>query len=220
MIKHNKALPLVVIILVLIGLSFLFYNLFNFYKIIKIKNEKQIVESTTKEKYEISSLLNDPIKGPKNAQISIFLFTDYQTKETKDALNIIDQILKKYPDNVNLIWKDFPVTTNIFSSSSALAARCALEQNKYWEYNNELLNTTENFSIDLYKSIAESLKLDSTKFLNCYNSKKYMQDINTNLAEAYVLKIKEIPTIFINQQKFEEEINQENLENIIKSMIK
>ncbi|HNV97293.1 MAG TPA: thioredoxin domain-containing protein [bacterium] len=220
MTKHEKILPILAIILIIIGLSFLFYNFFNFYKIIKIKNEKQVLESETNEKYEISSFVNDPIKGKRNAQISIFLFADYETRGTKDALVIIDEILKKYPESVNLVWKDFPLSTNIFSNSSALAARCALEQNKFWEYNNELLNITENFSLDVYRGIAEKLKLDSTKFLNCYNSKKYIQDINTNLVEAYVLKIKEIPSIFINQQKFEGAITQENLENIIQSMIK
>ncbi|MDD4290377.1 MAG: DsbA family protein [Patescibacteria group bacterium] len=219
MTKHDKILPIVVIILILIGVGFLFYNLFNFYKIIKIKNEVQIIENTSKEKYEISSFLNDPIKGSRSAQISIFLFTDYETKETKDVLDLIDQILKKYPDNINLVWKDLPLTTNIFSNSAALAARCALEQNKYWEYNSELLNADEKFSLNLYKNIAEKLKLDSTKFLNCYASKKYMNDINTNLTEAYVLKIEKTPAIFINQQRFEGEITQENLENIINSMI-
>lgn len=220
MTKHDKRISIVVIILVLVGVSFLFYNLFNFYKIIKIKNEKQIVERTTDEKYVISSLVNDPIKGEKNAQVSIYLFTDYETNGTKDILGAIDEILKKYPSQVNLVWKDLPLAINIYSKSSALASRCALEQNKYWEYNNELLNTGEDFSLDLYKNISEKLKMDTNKFLNCYNSKKYLEDIDNNIMEAYVLEIKETPAIFINQQRFEGQITAENLENIIQSMIR
>ncbi len=220
MTKHDKRISIVVIILVLVGVSFLFYNLFNFYKIIKIKNEKQIVESITDEKYVLSSFVNDPIKGAKNAQVSIYLFTDYETNGTKDILGAIDEILKKYPSQVNLVWKDLPLAINIYSKSSALASRCALEQNKYWEYNSELLNTGEDFSLDLYKSISEKLKMDTNKFLNCYNSKKYIEDIDNNIMEAYVLGIEETPAIFINQQKFEGQITVENLENIIKSMMK
>ncbi|HNZ86078.1 MAG TPA: thioredoxin domain-containing protein [bacterium] len=218
--KQDKIISIIVMIFILIGLSFLFYNLFNFYKIIKIKNEKQIVETTTQEKYLLSSFINDPIKGERNTQVSIYLFTDYETSETKNILNIIDEIIKKYPKDVNLVWKDLPLSTNIFSKGSALAARCSLEQDKYWEYNNELLNTDEKFSLDLYKRISEKLKMDTNKFVSCYSSQKYLEDIDNNIVEAYVLKVEQIPTIFINQQKFEGEITQENLENIIKSIIK
>ncbi len=218
--KQNKTISLVVIIFLIIGVSFLIYNIFNFYNILKIKNKKTVVQSVTDEKYVLSSFLKDPVKGTKNTQISIYLFSDYETSETKEILNIIDELLKKYPNDVNLVWKDLPLVENRFSKSAALAARCAQEQDKYWEYNSELLNSEENFSTSLYQKLSDNIKLDTNKFLSCYNSQTYLEDINYNVQEAYVLNIKEIPTIFINQQKFEGEITLGNLENIIKSMIK
>lgn len=218
--KRNKVISISVVILLFVGLSFLIYNFIDFYKIVKIKKNKIVFESVTDEKYVLTSFINDPIKGVKNTPISIYLFSDYETSKTKDVLLIIDEILKKYPDKVNLVWKDLPIVTNRFSKSAALACRCAKDQEKYWEYNRELFDAEEFFSVDLYQEIADKLKLDKNKFLSCYNSQKYLDAINYNVQEAYVLNIKDVPTIFINQQKFEEDITQENLDNIIKVIIK
>ena len=220
MTKQNKTISILVIILILVGISFLVYSGMNFYKIIKIKNKTTVVESMTDEKYTLTNHAGDPIKGIKNAQISIYLFSDYQTSKTKDILNIIDELIKKYPNDLNLVWKDLPMTTNRFAQSAALACRCAGEQDKYWEYSAELLNTEDDFLVETYQKISDKLKIDTNKFLSCYQAQKYLEDIDYNITEAYVLNIKEIPTIFINQQKFEGEITQDGLENVIKSIIK
>lgn len=218
--KENKLLPIAVIFLIVIFFSFLVYNIVIGFKILKIKNTNEVIESMTSENYVLSNFENDPVKGKLNTSVTIYLFADYELENIKSILAVVDQILLKYPDNVNFVWKDLPLPNHYFSKAAALAARCALPSEKYFEYQTKLLENQGHYSFELYKNIANELNIPLTDFLSCYQSQKYLIDIEYNINEAYVLNVEDIPTIFINQDKYTGEISFEKLDVIISSLIK
>jgi protein-disulfide isomerase len=218
--RENRIFAASLIILIFVLCGYLIYNIVAGINVIKTKNSATIVESQTSEKYALSQLINDPIKGIKSASITIFIFSNFEAKNTKDVLLILNNLLAKYPDKINIVWKDFWNSKNYFSPSAALSARCANEQGKYWEFADKLLDGSKNFDLIHYEQIASDLKMDADKFLSCYQSGKYVQDVQYNITEADVLKVDSAPTIFINQQKISGSIAQDNLENVIKALIK
>lgn len=216
---QDKILSISIILLIFIVLAFFIYNLVLNINIFKLKRNPTIIESEIKEKYTLSPLVNDPIKGERNTLVSIYLFTDYELQETEEILNIIDDLMKKYPDDLNLVWKDMPLTKHYFAKGAALAARCALEQDKYWEFSKRFLGHQRDFSSKFYQQIANDLEMDIASFLSCYTSQKYLIDIEYNIQEAYVLDIEDIPTVFINQQRVETDLSFENLDKVISTLI-
>lgn len=217
--QKDKILSLAMIIFVLIIIVFFAYNLGSNIGIWS-KKANPIEISSEGEEYVLAPLINDPIKGSTEALINIYIFADYEEKKSRLAMEILNELYKKYPNKINLVWKDLPLSKNFFAKSSALAARCALEQNKYWEYNEKLLENQNDLSLELYQQIVLELGMDLEKFLECYQAQRYLIDIEYNMQEAYYFDIEKVPTVFINQNKFEQEISLENLEAILKNYIK
>lgn len=219
--KHYKKdlFSLLMILLILVILSFFVYTLIFDINIFKTKKNETIIQSNTDE-YIISHLSNDPLKGDNTSPVAIYLFADYELEEVGEIIKTINELLKKYPQDLYLVWKDLPLPKHYFAKGAALAARCALDENKYWEYNQALLNREEDLSLDLYRQIAKDLELNLDNFLSCYQSGKYLTDIENNVREAYVLDVADIPTIFLNQEKIEEEISFDNLDKMISNLLR
>lgn len=219
--KHYKKdlFSLLMILLILVILSFFVYTLIFDINIFKTKKNETIIQSNTDE-YIISHLSNDPLKGDNTSPVAIYLFADYELEEIGEIITTINELLKKYPQDLYLVWKDLPLPKHYFAKGAALAARCALDENKYWEYNQALLNREEDLSLDLYQQIAKDLELNLDNFLACYQSGKYLTDIENNVREAYVLDVADIPTIFLNQEKIEEEISFDNLDKMISNLLR
>jgi len=215
----NNLFSLLMLLLILLVLVFLVYTFAWDMNVFKIKRDETVIQSKT-EKYVLSSLPNDPVKGDNVSLVNIYLFADYEVENIVNVLDIMNNLILKYPNDLRLVWKDLPLPKHYFAKGAALAARCALDENKYWEYSEQLLKKERSLSLDLYQSIANNLEMNLDNFLSCYKSGKYLYDIENNVREAYVLDVYDIPTVFINQEKIEGEISFEELDKMINNLIK
>ncbi len=158
----------------------------------------------------------DPAIGSQNAKVFIVQFSDFACEYCYNQEKKIKKILEKYKDQVMMIWKDYPENDlNSESYQSAIHARCAQEQNKFWEFHDELYSNVKNLNKQTYYKIAEKLKLNLDEFNLCIDSEKVKNLINDNILEANALDINGIPFIYINDQEVMGEINFEDLEKII-----
>ena len=100
----------------------------------ELENDSQLL--TTTKLIENGS----PILGNPDAAITILEWGDYQcTFCYKFHQNTLDTIYEDFvkTGKVKLVFKDFPLN-GPDSSLAAQAAYCAEDQEKYWEYHNEL----------------------------------------------------------------------------------
>ncbi len=218
-IERDKLFSGLMILLILVVVGFLAYNLVFDIKVVKTKHDETVIQSNT-EKYVLSFLPNDPIQGENTSQIAIYLFADYESDNIANVVDILNKLYQKYPQHLYLVWKDLPLPKHYFARGAALAARCALDEDKYWAYNQELLKNQDALSLKLYENIAQKLKMNTANFLSCYKSGKYLTDIEDNIREAYVLDVKDVPTIFINQNQIKGDISFEKLDQIINNLLK
>ncbi len=158
----------------------------------------------------------DPISGNDNAPVSIVEFADYTCYFCYQEEQLLKKIMKDYKDKVNLVWKDYP-EGKIDSTSwqAAIAARCAGEQGKFWEYHNKLFENYKNLNNDLFERIAKQLDLNMNKFKSCQKSKKIVNLIKDNIDEADALDIEGIPFVYVNNQEIMGYMKEEDLKKII-----
>ncbi|GAP08281.1 MAG TPA: DsbA family protein [Anaerolinea thermolimosa] len=151
------------------------------------------------KRYDVP-LDNDPIYGPANAPITIIEFSDYECPFCRKWHNEVwPRIKTEYGDKVRLVYRDFPLYgLHANAESAALAANCAGEQGKYWEYNDALFATTERFSRDTYELLAAQLSLDVASFKTCMDEERYQNEIQADYQYAAELGISSTPTFFIN----------------------
>jgi len=140
-----------------------------------------------------------PIWGPANAPVTIIEFSDYECPYCKKWVSEVwPQIQKAYPDKIRLVYKDFPLSQiHANASPAALAARCANDQSKYWQYHDKIF-TSNSLSAQALESIANQLSLDMTQWKSCVSTNKYKTDIESDYNYGAQLGISGTPTFFIN----------------------
>jgi len=170
-----------------------------------------------KEKLAFSAE-DDPSFGPKDAPTQIVVFAEFECPFSKEAMRGVRELMIKYPDRFNLIYRDFPLTEvhpNAFMAAEA--ANCANEQDKFWPMHDKLFQNQDRLTdLDL-KLYALQVGLDIVKFNQCLDSQKYKQEIEIDLADGQAAGVIGTPTFFINGVKVAGAIPKEILEKIITS---
>ena len=127
-----------------------------------------------------------PIMGDPNAPITILEWGDYQCtfcyKFHQNTLNVINEELIK-TGKVKVIFKDFPLN-GPDSKLASEASYCAHDQDKYWEYHDQLYENwagerTGWITREALSEFAKSINLDTAEFNKCLNENKYENKINT-----------------------------------------
>lgn len=141
---------------------------------------------------------DNPAIGPKDAPIKIVEFTDYQCPFCGKSRPTVNQILAEYKGKVRYVLRDFPLSFHKDSLKAHEAARCAGEQNKYWEMNKMLFENQRALKIDDIRKYAQDLKLKADKFNQCLDSDKYADVIKQNQEYGEKVGVSGTPAFFIN----------------------
>lgn len=141
---------------------------------------------------------DDPTRGAANAKIEIIEFTDYQCPFCKKARPTILQILGEYKESVSYTLRDFPLSFHKESFGAHLAAQCANDQGKYWEYTEKLFANQQGLKVEQLKGYAKDLGLEATVFDPCLDGKKYAEEVQKDLDEGQKYGVSGTPAFFIN----------------------
>lgn len=155
------------------------------------------------------SVDDDPVLGKANAKVTIIEFGDYQCPVCRLFWREIEPRLKKeYVDTgkVKLVFRDFPIQQiHPESTIAAMAAQCAADQGKYWEYHDKIFREQDKGTDDLVrfkaadlKKWAADLRLDAAAFSECVDSGRYKDEVAKDFADGAAVGVQGTPTFFIN----------------------
>ncbi|MBD3259335.1 thioredoxin domain-containing protein [Candidatus Woesearchaeota archaeon] len=145
---------------------------------------------------------HDPRIGPEDAAVTIIEFGCFDCEFSAKAEPIIKKILDQYKDRIRFVYKDFPLETHPIAKEKSIAAACANEQGRFWEYHNLLYEKREETKTDSsLLQLAEQLDLDTEQFNECFEEQKYMETINQDCDSGARAGLEGTPTFFINDRK-------------------
>lgn len=140
-----------------------------------------------------------PTWGNASAPVTIIEFSDYQCPYCSRAVPTLDRIKKEYgPDKVKIVFRDMPLPSHPRAVPAALAAHCANDQGKFWEFHDALFNNQQKLEDADLKGHAKTLGLDEKKFAECYDAKKHQELVDKSRREAETLGIQATPSFVIN----------------------
>ena len=146
----------------------------------------------------------DATFGNADTNTKVVIFSDFQCPYCKIFWGTLREAMKTYGDRTLFVYKHFPLDSHSQANNAALAASCAQEQNKFWEYGDKLYATQDNWGkatgTQKFKEYARNLSLDVTKFNKCLDSKQYQAIIDADKSEAMNFSLSGTPAIFINSQ--------------------
>jgi len=159
------------------------------------------------------------LRGDPKAPITIVEFSDYSCPYCRQAESTVNELLVKYQGKIKFGYRDFPLRQmHPHAELAAEAARCAGEQNKYWEYHDLLFANPDKQGRDDLIAQARGLQLDDKRFDECLSSGRYKPQIEQDIQLGMHSGVLSTPEFFVNgtslhgaqpAQAFEKIINRE-----------
>jgi protein-disulfide isomerase len=143
---------------------------------------------------------NSPSKGPDNAPVTVIEFTDYQCPFCGKARPTVNELINTYKNDVHYVVRNFPLDFHPFAKKAAVAALCADEQKKYWDYSQKLWQNQTALDVASLKKYAADIKLDTKKFDDCLDNDKTLATVNQDQQDGIKAGVSGTPSFFINGQ--------------------
>jgi len=146
-----------------------------------------------------------PMKGPKTAPVTVIVYSDIQCPNCQKAHEMIDaRLLKEYPTQVRLGFKQFPLSMHNWAEAASAAVICAGDQNDgaFWKMADELYKSAPQISTGTVRSksmeIAAKIPLNKEKFKTCLDNPDTMQKIREQKNEGTAIGVNATPSFFVN----------------------
>ncbi len=129
-------------------------------------------QNNTPQMVTVASRNDEPTLGNKDAKVTIVEFADFQCPFCKQFFqNTFSQIKQQYVDTgkVKYVFRHFPLTQiHVNAQISGIAAECANQQGKFWDFHNVLYTSGQSDGSGLdavsLKKYADTLGLNKGTF--------------------------------------------------------
>jgi len=196
------------------------------------KSETEAIAAANASKWahvQQPKLLDDPVKiptagapvlGPPNAPITLVEFSDFQCPYCAAAVPQINALLKAYPSQVKLIFKQFPLEIHSQAELAAQAAVAAQKQGKFWALHDAMFANRDDLSRDNLVLLAKRAGLDTNRFQTDMDSTEVRETVVRDVQDGNRAGVEGTPTIFINGQRYNGAITMETLKPILDAELK
>lgn len=180
--------------------------------VIALLNSRQPAPTVTAGS-SIAAALGQPADGrtlgDPNAPVTIVAYEDFQCPHCQDFNSALEETIRQdlvKPGVARFVYKHRFVISND-SMVAAMAAECAADQGRFWEYHDVLLAALRRnpraVQISDFEQLAADIDLDTAAFDTCLESQKYKEAMLREDIEARDRGVNSTPTIFIDDVKYE-----------------
>lgn len=165
-------------------------------------------------------------KGNPEAAIQIVEYSDFECPACAYAAETLQVIHERYPNDVNIAFRHFPLSMHASARSAALAAEAAGAQGKFWEMHDRLFKNQQDWSgmeptsrHGTFEEYAKAIGVpDIERFMRELDGATYNDVIVDDETQARELNLPGTPSIFINGKRIEQ-WSEENMVNEIERLL-
>jgi protein-disulfide isomerase len=139
-----------------------------------------------------------PVKGPKNAPVTVVAFSDFQCPFCSRAVPLLKQVEDNYKGKVRIAFKHLPLSFHDKAQLAAEASMAANEQGKFWEYHDKLFANQTALDRPNLEKYAQELGLNAGKFKAALDSGKYKKYVEDDAKLGASVGANGTPTFFVN----------------------
>jgi protein-disulfide isomerase len=161
-----------------------------------------------------------PSRGPESAKITIVTFSDFQCPYCALAAPKAVALADRYPKDIKLVFKQFPLDFHSNAYHAAEAALAANAQGKFWPLHDKMFANFRQLSRENILRWAGELGLDMKAFTAALDSGKYRPVIDREVNEGTSVGVMGTPTFFINGKRYNGPFELEALKPIIDAELK
>jgi protein-disulfide isomerase len=145
-----------------------------------------------------AEIKGSPMKGAKDAPVTIVQWSDYQCPFCSRVEPTISKVMDDYKGKVRVVWRDMPLPFHPNALPSAIAARAAGEQGKFWEMHDKLFADQAHEDRATFEKYAQDLGLNMAKFKAALDAQKGKEAIDADAAAGGKIGAHGTPAFFVN----------------------
>lgn len=168
--------------------------------ILQLGEQQQIILLALEPTVQISSA-GAPSLGPTDAPVTISLFDDFECPYCAQLVPLVKEVLAAYPEQVKLVFKNYPLSMHKHARAAATAALAAGRQGKFWPMHDLLFENYNKLNPQKIRQLAEQVGLNMAQFETDRIDQKLQQQINADFQEGQKIGVRGTPTIFINGRR-------------------
>ncbi|MBI1977131.1 MAG: DsbA family protein [Candidatus Omnitrophica bacterium] len=139
-----------------------------------------------------------PVQGNPKAPVTIVEVSDFQCPFCGMVQPTLKQIQERYPNEVKLSFKHFPLSMHPDAELAHSASLCAAGQDKFWEMRSILFENQRALKRDDLIRYANQLGLEAESFTKCLDEGKYLSKIEEDREEILQYGIQGTPAFYVN----------------------
>ncbi len=162
---------------------------------------KEEAEEEDKSVWKVPVFEDDPIKGPKDALVTMIIFSEFQCPFCKRVDDTLKQVLQAYPNDVRIVWKDNTLPFHPRAKPAATLARHAYKvkgEKGFWEAHDALFASQPKLEDDDLKNIADKVGVRWDDVKAAIDSNKYADKLDASMELANDVQARGTPHFFIN----------------------
>ena len=110
-------------------------------------------------------------------------------------------MLEKYPRDVKVVFKNFPLSSHRYALKAAAAAMAAERQGKFWEFHDRLFENYNRLNDQTIGQIASALNLDLVEFEKSMRDPAIEEKIRQDVYDGRQAGVNSTPSVFINGRR-------------------
>lgn len=161
--------------------------------------------------------------GPRSARARVVEFFDYECPYCKHLHPVLDSIRARYPQDVSLTYRHFPLDYHPAADRAAIAAECAGEQGLFKAYHDilfenqaQLSNSTMSWTALAHDAGVPNME----RFQTCVTDERTRHKVDADAVLAGVLGIDGIPTLIVNGSMYSGFMSVSDLDTIVQKALK
>ncbi len=141
----------------------------------------------------------DMYVGSDTASVTLTMFGDYESDECAAANEVVKALLKKYPEQLRLNFRHFPLTRiHQRAMKAGEAAVAAGQEGKFWPMHNMMFDNRRNLGTITLKSYAKEIGVTNKHFLEELMNSTYGWQVRGDLSTGLERGVRDVPTFFVN----------------------
>lgn len=144
----------------------------------------------------------DAIRGASEPLVTIVEFSDFQCPFCGQFARTLHELERSYPEDVRLVFKQFPLPMHPNAALAAKAAIAAGAQGKFWAMHDHMFKNRAALSRDDLVGHADDLGLDVKAFEAALDDPATARRLELEQGLGKQLGVRGTPAFFVNGRKF------------------
>ncbi|MCX4239873.1 DsbA family protein [Paraliomyxa miuraensis] len=156
-----------------------------------------------------------PAKGAAQPLVTIVEYSDFECPFCGAFAQTLDELVAAYPDDVRVVFQQFPLSMHPGAEPAARASIAAQAQGRFWVMHDRLFAERHANGTERLVEIADELGLDEAKFAADLEAEATAQRVRDEQAKGREIGVRSTPNFFINGRRVEGALKPEALQRLV-----